>query len=1087
MNKRFLFLCFFVIAAIQTYSETKEARLLRFPSVYGDQVVFTYAGDLYTVSSNGGVARKLTNGNGYEMFSRFSPDGKTIAFTAQYDGNTEVYSMSAEGGEPKRLTYTATLGRDDISDRMGPNNIVMGWKDNENIVYRSRMKSFNDFKGKLYLASVDGGLSEELPFPAGGFCSYSPDKSQIAYNRVFREFRTWKYYQGGMADDIWIYDFKSKKIENITNNVHQDIIPMWAGNTIYYLSDRDRIMNMFAYNTQTKETRKVTNFDKYDIKFPSLGDKSIVFENGGYIYTFDLATQQINKLTIYINDDAVGGRTQLKDASRQIANVDISPDAKRIVVGARGDVYTVPVKSGITYNLTSTSGVHERNSRWSPDGKWIAYISDTTGEDELYIRSQDGVGDPIQLTTKSDTYKYSFEWSPDSKKILWSDKMQRLQYIDIDSKKITEVEHTLEGELRDFSWSPDSRWIAYTLPRFQTTSVIVIYNTSTGKKEEVTDNWFESGAPSFSNDGKYLTFISARDFNPTYSWTEWNHSYSEMYKIYIIPLKKDTPSPFAYENDIVTVTKEDEATKGKSNKKEDVDKTQKTISVEIDFDGIKGRSLSLDIPNGSYSNATCIDDMVYYTRYGKQQPELFVFDLKNKKETNLGNFRIHAITADSKKFLVASQQGSMGVIDAPKAPITLDKTIDLSDVKTVVNLHEEWKQIYDECWRQMRDFFYDPNMHGADWKYVHEKYAPLVEYVNDKNDLNYIIGEMIGELNCGHAYIGGGDRTSPTRVTTGLLGAELSRDKSGYFKIEKILEGRNWSKDLRSPLTEIGIDAKVGDFITSVNGKSTKNMNDIYAALYDKAGKQVELGLNNKASDAGSRKVIVKPTDSEAALYYFDWVQSNIDKVDKATNGQVGYIHIPDMGVEGLNEFVKHFYPQLNKKALIIDDRGNGGGNVSPMIIERLRRELAMMAISRNGRPYPKPGEMIAGPKILLVDNYSASDGDLFPYQFKHYQLGKLVGVRTWGGVVGIRGALPMIDGTSLNRPEFAHFDAEGNKFIIEGHGVDPDYVVDNDPAKEYAGEDQQLNKAIELILEELKTNPGTYPDKAPPYPNKSK
>lgn len=1088
MNRKFLLFCFLIASAIQMCGQEKEARLLRFPSVYGDKVVFTYAGDLYSVSSNGGVARKITNGDGYEMFSHFSPDGKTIAFTAQYDGNTEVYSMPSEGGEPKRLTYTATLGRDDISDRMGPNNIVMGWKDNENIVYRSRMKAFNDFKGKLYLASVNGCLSEELPFPVGGFCSYSPDKSKLAYNRVFREFRTWKYYQGGMADDVWIYDFKTKQIENITNNVHQDIFPMWAGNTIYYLSDRDRIMNMFAYNTQTKETTKVTNFDKYDIKFPTLGDKYIVFENGGYIYKFDLATQQATKLTIYINEDMLGGRTQLKDASKRIAGADISPDGKRIVVGARGDIYTVPVKSGITRNLTETSGVHERNAQWSPDGKWIAYISDATGEDELYIRSQDGEGTPTQLTTNSDTYKYSFAWSPDSKKILWSDKMQRLRYIDIESKKITDVEQTLDGELRDFDWSPDSRWIAYTLPRFQTTSIIVIYNVATAKKEEVTDDWFDSGSPVFSNDGKYLTFVSARDFNPTHSWTEWNHAYTNMYKVYITPLKKSTPSPFAYENDEVSVEKESSDKKvPETTKKAEADKDKKSVSVEIDFDEIKGRSLALEIPSGMYGDAICIDDMIYYNRYGEQQGGLFVFDLKNKKEISLGKYSIRAISSDSKKFLIGTQQGDLAIIDAPKAAINLDKMIDLSDVKTVVNLHEEWTQIYNECWRQMRDFFYDPNMHGVDWKYIHDKYAPLIEYVNNRNDLNYIIGEMIGELNCGHAYIAGGDRTSPERVKTGLLGAELSRDKSGYYKIEKILDGRNWSKDLRSPLTEIGIDAKEGDFILAINGKSTKDMNDIYAALYDKAGKQVELILNSKASESGSKKVIVKPIESEAALYYFDWVQGNIDKVNKATNGQVGYIHIPDMGVEGLNEFVKYFYPQLNKKGLIIDDRGNGGGNVSPMIIERLRRELAMMAISRNGRPNPKPAQMIAGPKILLVDNYSASDGDLFPYQFKHYKLGKLVGVRTWGGVVGIRGPLPMIDGGTMNRPEFAHFDTEGQKFIIEGHGVDPDYVVDNDPAKEYAGEDQQLNKAIELILEELKTNPGIYPDKAPAYPDKSK
>jgi tricorn protease len=1071
--KKQIILIFLVVIAFFTVSAQQEARLLRFPAIHGNQLVFTYAGDLYTVSSQGGVARKVTNGDGYEMFARFSPDGKQLAFTAQYDGNTEVYVMPASGGEPVRLTCTATLNRDDVSDRMGPNNITMTWKDNDHIVYRSRKQSFNDFKGKLFLVSNKGGLSEELPLPVGGFCSYSPDKTQLAYNQVFREFRTWKYYQGGMADDIWIYDFKTRKVENITNNPHQDIFPMWTGKEIYFLSDRDRIMNMFCYNTETKQTRKVTDFKEYDIKFPNLGDQSIVFENGGYIYNFDIATQKATKITIYLAEDLVGGRTRLIDASKRIAGADISPDGNRLVVSARGDIYTVPVKSGITRNLTETSGVHERNPKWSPDGKWVAYISDATGNDEIYMRSQDGLQKPVQITSNKDTYKYSFDWSPDSKKILWSDNMHRLRYVDVDSKKITEIDQTPDGEIRGFNWSPDSRWIAYTLPRLNTTNVVIIYNIEDKEKHTVSDEWFDASNSFFSDDGKYILFSSARNFNPTYSATEWNHAYTNMNKLYIATLKKSTPSPFAYQDDEVTV-KGDSAVA----KKDQPAANKKDPKIEIDFDGIQGRTSEL---NASYGVA-CIGGNVYYNRDGS----LYLFDLQKKKETDLGNYSIAAITPDYKKFLVRAGRGSYSIIDAPKGRINADETVNLSDVKAVVDLRAEWNQIYNECWRQMRDFFYDPNMHGVNWEKIREKYQPLVPYVNNRNDLNYIIGEMIGELSTGHAYIAGGDKPEPQRISTGLLGAQLSRDASGYYRIDKILAGRNWSEQMRSPLTEPGIDANVGDFITQVNGKSTKEMNDIYAALYDKAGKQVELTLNAKPEEANGKKVIVKPIADESALYYFDWVQSNIDKVNKATGGKVGYIHIPDMSVEGLNEFVRYYYPQLNKRALIIDDRGNGGGNVSPMIIERLRRELTLMTAPRNSSPAPKPDGLMIGPKILLLDRYSASDGDLFPYQFKYLKIGKTVGERSWGGVVGIRGPLPLIDGGTLNRPEFAHFDAQGKQFVIEGHGVDPDYVVVNDPAKEYAGIDQQLDKAIELILEDLKTNPGVYPEK-PPYPDKSK
>jgi tricorn protease len=879
-----------------------------------------------------------------------------------------------------------------------------------------------------------------------------------------------------MADDISIYDFKTKQTVNITGNPAQDICPMWAGNYIYFISDRDRTMNLFRYDTSTKQVDKVTGFDVYDIKFPSLGDNAIVFENGGYIYRFDLATQQTEKINITIKEDFPGSRDRLVDVSQNISGTDISPDGKRIAVNARGDIFTVPAKHGITRNITETSGAHERNPQWSPDGRWIAYISDITGEDEIYIRSsQDGHEPPVQITSSGDNYKYGFDWSPDSRRILWSDRAQRLRYVDINTKKITEVEHSEVGEIRSFNWSPDSRWIAYTIPRTGTTSIVIVYNTVNGEKHTVTDEWFNSSNAVFSRDGKYLFFSSARTFHPTYGSTEWNHVYNNMTKLYFVTLKKSTPSPFAYRNDEVEI---------KDSKKQNKDTSHVATppNVEIDFDGIAGRSLEIDAPVGHYGGVFSLDESVYYSRNGS----FYMFDLNKNKETEIGSFAVAALSADAKKLLVRIRSG-FSIIDLPKGKISPEETIDLSAVKMTVNFHAEWNQIYNECWRQMRDFFYDPGMHGTDWSNIRKKYAPLVPHVNNRNDLNYIIGEMIGELSAGHAYIGGGDRHQPTRIPTGLLGARLSRDKSGYYRIDKILQGRNWSESLRSPLTEAGIDASEGDFITAVNGKPTDGMNNIYSALIDQAERHVELTLNKKPSAAGGRKVIIKPISDESQLYYFEWVQRNIEKVEKATGGNVGYIHIPDMGAEGLSEFVKHYYPQLNRKALIIDDRGNGGGNVSPMIIERLRRELSMMTLQRNGEATPKPGGMFIGPKILLMDCYSASDGDLFPYQFKFYKLGKTIGTRSWGGVVGIRGTLPLVDGTTLNRPEFAPYDTEGRNWIIEGHGVDPDIVIDNDPAKEYEGQDEQLDKAIELILEELKTNPGEYPKPPVEFHKKNK
>jgi tricorn protease len=1070
-----------------------EARLMRFPAIHGNQVVFTYAGDLYTVDRAGGVARKLTNDeNGYEMFARFSPDGKHIAFTGQYDGNTEVYLIPAEGGVPKRLTYTATLGRDDVSDRMGPNNVVMTWKDNDNIVYRSRKQSFNSFKGQLFTTGISGGLSEELPLPVGGFCCYSPDKSKLAYNRVFREFRTWKYYRGGMADDIWIYDFKSKQIENITNNLAQDIFPMWAGNKIYYCSDRDRTMNLFVYDRDKKTTTKVTNFTEFDIKFPSLGDNGIVFENGGFLYFFDFATQKEVKINVRIADDQITGRNGFRDASKFINSSSLSPDGKRVAFDGRGDIWTVPAKTGITLNLTNTPGVHERDVAWSPDGQYIAYISDKTGEDEIYIRKQDRSAEPVQLTKNADTYKYGPAWSPDSKKLLWADKMLRLQYVDIDSKDVTIVDTNKDWEFSDFNWSPDSKWIAFVRPVRDAVSKIWLYELSSKNKFAVTDEWYEVSNPAFSTDGKYLLFTSNRDYTPTYSWLEFDIAYTNMTKVYMITLAKSTPSPFIPENDEVAVKKEEkhdadsksDKKEGKKDEKKEGD--AKTVAdTKIDADGIVDRIIILPIDASSYWNVTAVGDNVYYSKGGRgEKPALMTFNLKDKKETNLGEFNGYEISADTKKMLVRAS-GKYSVIDLPKGKIEVKDWVDLSNMKVMVDLAAEWNQIYNEAWRQMKYFFYDPNMHGVDWAAMQKKYAPLLPYVKNRTDLTYVIGEMIGELNIGHSYVGGGDKPEPKKIKQGLLGARFSRDASGYYKIEKILKGENWTKDTRSPLSELGVDVKEGDFIIAVNGMSTKDMTDIYESLFNKAGLQVELTVNGTAAESGSHKTIVVPIDDESGLYYYEWVEANIKKVNEATNGEVGYIHIPDMGAEGLNEFVKHFYPQLHKRALIIDDRGNGGGNVSPMIIERLHRELVMMEMSRNTSQSPSDIALQWGPKCLLIDQYSASDGDIFPYRFKTLKMGRVIGLRSWGGVVGIRGSLPFIDGGFMMKPEFAHYSTD-SKWVIEGHGVDPDIVVDNDPAKEYAGIDQQLDKAIEVIKDDLKNWPKDLPA-IPPFPDKSK
>lgn len=1068
MKKSVLFLFISLVTVPLIFAQ--EARLLRFPSTNGSEVVFSYAGDLYKVSINGGEAKRLTSHIGYEMFPKFAPDGNSIAFTGQYDGNTEVYTIPSVGGEPLRITYTPTNSRDDIGDRMGPNNIVMGWTpDGKDIIYRNRIS--DGFSGRLFLVNNEGGLSKGLPLPEGGFCSYSPDGKKLAYNRVMREFRTWKYYKGGMADDIWIYDPAAKSVENITNNDAQDIMPMWIGDDIYFISDRDRTMNIFVYNTTSKQTSKVTNFTEYDVKFPSHHGNIIVFENGGYIYKLDVTNKQPVKINISLASDNIYARSEIKNGEKYFNAASLSPDGERIVVTARGEVFNLPVDKGVTKNITRSPGAHDRGAEWSPDGKYIAYMSDATGETELYMQDATG-SDPIQLTKNNDTYIRSFLWSPDSKSIVYTDRKNRVNLLDITSKQKTTLLQDPVGEPRGVVFSPDSKWLTYSRMESNDFNVVYVFNIAAKKEYAITDKWYESYSPAFSKDGKYLIFTSARDFNPMYGSKEWNHIYQASNGIYLALLSKDTPSPF--------MEKDAEVKTGDS-KKTDVQKKDSTNSVKIDFEGIADRIIKLPIATGYYWSFYSDGTKVYYNKQGAAA----VFDLKTQKEETIADgASIHISNHDKKAIFVKNKQ--LYVTNIPSGKTELKDPVNLSNMKITTDYPQEWAQIFDEAWRVYRDGFYVENMHGVDWKAIKQKYAVLLPYVKNRLDLNYIIGEMIGELNCGHAYVNPGEVDRAERINTGLLGAEISRDASGFFKIEKILQGASWDKKLRSPLTEAGIEANESDFIVAIDGVPTNSVKDMYSLLTGKAGVPTEISLNNKAQLAGARKIVISPIAEEYSLYHYQWVQNNLKKVEKASNGKIGYIYIPDMGPEGLNEFARYFYPQLDKEGLIIDDRANGGGNVSPMILERLSREPYRLTMRRgSNRIGTVPDAVQVGPKVCLINKYSASDGDLFPWGFRALGLGKLIGTRTWGGIVGISGSMPFIDGTDIRVPFFTSYDAKTGQWIIENHGVDPDILIDNDPIKEWNGEDQQLNRAIQEVMNDLKNRQPLKPVPAPRVWNK--
>jgi tricorn protease len=614
---------------------------------------------------------------------------------------------------------------------------------------------------------------------------------------------------------------------------------------------------------------------------------------------------------------------------------------------------------------------------------------------------------------------------------------------------------------------------------------VYLYSLADQKTVPASDPFFAASNPKFSPDGKYLYLLSARDFSPTYGQTEFNHVYLDMTKVYLTVLAKGTPNPFAPKLDEEDTLKKEETKDG--DKKEE---KKPPVDVKIDADGLADRVLALPgIPASNYRNVEPVAAGVYYIRQGSKdsQPTLCYFDLAAKKETACGSVNAYTLTPDGKK-MMASHAGKYAIVDAPKGPINFGDGMNLSGLEALVDKKAEWKQMFEECWRQERDFFYDPYMHGVDWPAVKKKYEVLVPYVQHRADLTYLIGEMIGELNVGHAYVGGGELPDVRKIQTGLLGADFKRDAAtGFFRVTKILKGANWSPTLRSPLAELGVDVQVGDYIVAVNGKPASAWPNLLAALVNTVGKPVRLSVNRDPKLDGARTVVVTPTGDEAPLYYQEWVQGNIDKVSKMSDGKIGYLHVPDMQQPGLNEFAKHYYPQLGKKALIIDVRGNGGGNVSPMLIERLRRQIAMVGIARNTAPAVEPGGTFYGPLACLMNEFSASDGDLFPWRFQHYKLGPVIGKRSWGGVVGIRGTLPLLDGGTLNRPEFSRYDVDGKTWIIEGHGVDPDIVVDNDPADEFAGKDAQLNRAVEELLKTLKNGGEKTLPPPPPWPKKDK
>jgi tricorn protease len=1075
------------VFAQQNSTRKPDALMLRYPDVSADKIAFVYSGDIWTVSKEGGIATRLSTVKGPELLPKFSPDGKWLAFTGNYDGNMDVYIMPSIGGVPRRLTHNPMV------------DFIVDWyPDGKSILYRSGMYSPSNRFNSLFKESVEGGLPEQLPMKIAEIGSFNDDASKLVFETSSLEFRTWKRYRGGWASKLWIYDLKKNTSEQITFDKSVDALPMWHGNTIYFLSDRDdnKKPNIWAYDVTTKQLRQVTHFTDYDIKWPSLGPNDIVFEKGGEIFLLDLATEKTHPVDIEVPADLPQDRAQLKNLSAFINNYSLSPSGKRALFSARGEVLTVPEKNGNIQNLTNSSGVAERFPSWSPDGKYIAYFSDRTGEYELYIRPGDGSGDEKQITKKGNCYRYNPKWSPDNKWIAFSDKTGSIYVVNIEDGKPKLVDKNDFDFHFNFNWSPDSRFLTYHKGITELSTGIFIYDLDEGKTHQITDGYYNDTSPVFDPGGKYLYYYSNSQFNPVYSDMDATWIYPNSTSLVALSLQKDGLSPLAPQNDMEevkadTANKKDEG--GKSKKDEGKKAEDGVKPVKIDFENIGQRAVKLPVELGNVGALYAVDGKIIYQKEpsagdgkpGSPNGTIYFYDLKDREAKEIiSGVNGYDVSADGKKIIYKSGT-TYGIIEVAAGKKVGDGKLATEKLETWINPREEWTELFNDAWRIERDFFYDPGMHGVDWPAMKKRYGSLLPYIIDRGDLNYIIGEMIAELNSSHTYVGGGDVDQPKNINVGLLGCDYEI-ANGYYRFKKIYKGGIWDNlEVRSPLLEPGIDVKEGDYLIAVNGLPVNIKEDPWAAFQGLANETVSLTINSDPSSDGARKILVKPLSNEDRLRNLAWIEWNREKVDKATGGKAGYVYVPNTGLEGQSELVRQFTAQYSKDAMVIDERFNSGGQLPDRFVELLNRPILSYWARRDFKSAQTPLISCPGPKVMLINGWAGSGGDAFPYYFKEEKVGQLIGKRTWGGLIGYGDNPQLIDGGFLSAPSFGIWDITGN-WTVEGYGVDPDIEVEDNPAELAKGNDEQLEKAIQVINDELQKNPVKRLQK-PPYPDRSK
>jgi tricorn protease len=1084
-------------------SHAAATKLLRFPDVRHDRIVFSYAGDLWTVGTQGGTAARLTSNPGLELFGKFSPDGRFIAFTGQYGGDEQVYVIPSDGGAPKQLTFYPAPGP--LAERWGYDNQVYGWSpDGAAVLFRSARDGYMLTDSRLYTVPMSGGAATALPMPVSGAGHFSPDGKKIVYSPLWRDFRSEKRYQGGWANDLYIFDLTHPALLQVTNDPRTDRDPMWIGDAIYFNSDRTGVFNLFRYDIATRQTRQLTHYQDWDVRWPSAdADGQIVYESDGELHIYDTRDDQDRALSIEVPADGTTTRPQTVNAADNIESLALSPGGERLGIVARGDVFSVPVEHGVTRNLTQSSSAHDREIAWSSDGKRLAYVSDRSGEEEIYVQTQDGNDPAVQMTSGSKARYYAPRWSGDDKRIAFSDNTGRLYVIEVATKQRVTVARDPAELTPDYRWSPDGRFLGYSLNESNGFSGVFVWSAADAKSRRITPPLFNAHSPAWAPNGELLYYLSDREYQPLLSSVEFDFATDRQTGIFAVTLRKDAKNPFGIRDDEPGDDKkgadkdgdaDKNADKDKSGKRQDKNKESVKTPVKIQFEGIEQRAIRVPLEADNLTNLEAGDESLLYQRngpfyYGREsgvKAAVMAYSIKDREaKPVVDDVTAWGATADGKHVLAQLSSKEIKyfeVTTAPKDQSDDAKTVSLAGMVTTRIPAVEWREIFAEVWRRYRDYFYVENMHGYDWQKLRDKYQPLLDFVGSRADLNYVIAEMISELTVQHAYIEGGDLGLPKRPFVALPGARFELDpKSGRYRIAKIFAGQNEEEHYRSPLTEVGVDAHVGDYVLSINGRELKAGTDPYELLQAVPNQPVEWRVSANADGKAARTIRYQPLSSENSLLYLAWVTENRARVDRMSQGRLGYIHVPDMGEAGIREFIKWWYPQVRKEGLVVDIRDNGGGNISELLIERLGRSLHGTSFGRNHQtPDTYPRVVQPGPKVALINEDTASDGDIFAYAFRQWKIGTLIGKRTWGGAVGITDHGPLLDGGTVFVPEFGTADENG-RWIIEGHGVDPDIVVEQDPVEVLKGHDPQLERGIQELMTRLPAAPAGLPQRAAP------